>query len=197
MQPLFSLGRIVESPKVESADSQIRENYGHALAHKNSGACPGQTRFVSAKKVHRARHEAVAETSATSPIDENSKVLGQNRPVHDGVHRVFKFAERVRIGEHQLCSRSVREYDPRHRHASFIRQDAAGTTTGATPDVPRAARMCLCPQCAYKRTGRLSGCENRPVCKIGRDDRIRTCDPLTPSQVRYQAALHPDLIGPV
>jgi hypothetical protein len=26
---------------------------------------------------------------------------------------------------------------------------------------------------------------------IGRDDRIRTCDPLTPSQVRYQAALHP------
>jgi len=26
----------------------------------------------------------------------------------------------------------------------------------------------------------------------GRDDRIRTCDPLTPSQVRYQAALHPD-----
>jgi hypothetical protein len=30
--------------------------------------------------------------------------------------------------------------------------------------------------------------------KIGRDDRIRTCDPLTPSQVRYQAALHPVLI---
>src|SRR5688572_2171010 len=28
--------------------------------------------------------------------------------------------------------------------------------------------------------------------KIGRDDRIRTCDPLTPSQVRYQAALHPE-----
>ena len=27
--------------------------------------------------------------------------------------------------------------------------------------------------------------------KIDRDDRIRTCDPLTPSQVRYQAALHP------
>ena len=28
--------------------------------------------------------------------------------------------------------------------------------------------------------------------KIGRDDWIRTSDPLTPSQVRYQAALHPD-----
>ena len=25
-----------------------------------------------------------------------------------------------------------------------------------------------------------------------RDDRIRTCDPLVPSEVRYQAALHPD-----
>ena len=143
MQPLFSLVPMVESPKVESADSQIRENYGHALAHKNSGACPGQTPFVGAKQVHRTRHEAVAETSATSPVDENSKVLGQDRPVHDGVHRVFKFAERVRIGERQFRSRSVREYDPRHRHASFIRQDVAGTTIGATPDVPLPARMRL------------------------------------------------------
>jgi hypothetical protein len=31
------------------------------------------------------------------------------------------------------------------------------------------------------------------VSKIGRDDWIRTSDPLTPSQVRYQAAPHPDL----
>jgi hypothetical protein len=30
--------------------------------------------------------------------------------------------------------------------------------------------------------------------KIGRDGRIRTGGPLTPSQVRYQAALHPDVI---
>ena len=29
--------------------------------------------------------------------------------------------------------------------------------------------------------------------KIGRDGGIRTHDPLTPSQVRYQAALHPDV----
>ncbi len=28
--------------------------------------------------------------------------------------------------------------------------------------------------------------------KIGRDDRIRTCDPHTPSVMRYQAALRPD-----
>ena len=33
----------------------------------------------------------------------------------------------------------------------------------------------------------------------GRDDTIRTCDPFVPSEVRYQAALHPDcyLIGEV
>jgi hypothetical protein len=28
--------------------------------------------------------------------------------------------------------------------------------------------------------------------RFGRDDWIRTSDPLTPSQVRYQAAPHPD-----
>ena len=32
-----------------------------------------------------------------------------------------------------------------------------------------------------------------PHLKIGRDDWIRTSDPLTPSQVRYQAAPHPVL----
>ena len=31
--------------------------------------------------------------------------------------------------------------------------------------------------------------------RCGRDDRIRTCDPLTPSQVRYQAALHPETVN--
>ena len=31
--------------------------------------------------------------------------------------------------------------------------------------------------------------------KIGRDGGIRTHDPLTPSQVRYQAALHPESVG--
>ena len=30
---------------------------------------------------------------------------------------------------------------------------------------------------------------------IGRDGGIRTHDPLTPSQVRYQAALHPDAVN--
>ena len=27
----------------------------------------------------------------------------------------------------------------------------------------------------------------------GRDDRIRTCDPLIPNQVHYQAVLHPEM----
>ena len=31
------------------------------------------------------------------------------------------------------------------------------------------------------------------IVKIGRDDWIRTSDPLTPSQVRYQAAPHPEI----
>ena len=43
----------------------------------------------------------------------------------------------------------------------------------------------------YNANGPTLSCENRPIF-IGRDDRIRTCDPLTPSQVRYQAAPHPE-----
>jgi hypothetical protein len=46
------------------------------------------------------------------------------------------------------------------------------------------------PTVSYKRNGPTLDVENRPVF-IGRDDWIRTSDPLTPSQVRYQAALHP------
>ena len=41
-------------------------------------------------------------------------------------------------------------------------------------------------QCAKKP--RLS-----PRLLVGRDDKIRTCDPLHPMQVRYRAALHPDV----
>ena len=49
----------------------------------------------------------------------------------------------------------------------------------------------LCLQCAcLQQNGPIQETQNRPV-NIGRDDWIRTSDPLTPSQVRYQAALHP------
>ncbi len=35
---------------------------------------------------------------------------------------------------------------------------------------------------------------NKCRIKSGREDRIRTCDPLVPSQVLYQAELLPDII---
>ena len=31
-------------------------------------------------------------------------------------------------------------------------------------------------------------------CIKNRDDKIRTCDPRDPNTVRYQAALHPDIV---
>ncbi len=34
----------------------------------------------------------------------------------------------------------------------------------------------------------------KALCYFGRDDKIRTCDPLHPMQVRYQAAPHPDVV---
>ena len=50
----------------------------------------------------------------------------------------------------------------------------------------------LCLQSAYQRNGPDRDLRFRPMF-IGRDAGIRTRDPLTPSQVRYQAALHPVL----
>lgn len=38
----------------------------------------------------------------------------------------------------------------------------------------------------------VSGHIRSDIEKIGRDDRIRTYDPHTPSVMRYQAALRPD-----
>jgi hypothetical protein len=44
-----------------------------------------------------------------------------------------------------------------------------------------------------------SGTTKPPLCGglylIGREDRIRTCDPLVPNQVRYRPALLPDPLG--
>jgi hypothetical protein len=44
----------------------------------------------------------------------------------------------------------------------------------------------------YRTNGRL-GAGRFTAIKVGRDAEIRTRDPLTPSQVRYQAALHPEV----
>lgn len=35
------------------------------------------------------------------------------------------------------------------------------------------------------------------TCKLSREDRIRTCDPLVPNQVRYRPALLPEYIAAV
>ncbi len=52
-------------------------------------------------------------------------------------------------------------------------------------------------RCAYKRCLRTVVNEKAHTLVwafvIGRDDKIRTCDPLHPMQVRYRAALHPDV----
>ena len=50
----------------------------------------------------------------------------------------------------------------------------------------------VCPHCAHTRKPGW-GPGSFLFDSIGRDGGIRTHDPLTPSQVRYQAALHPDL----
>ncbi len=47
----------------------------------------------------------------------------------------------------------------------------------------------LARDCVETKTARMA--PGRDF-EIGRDDWIRTSDPLTPSQVRYQAAPHPD-----
>ena len=56
-------------------------------------------------------------------------------------------------------------------------------------------RACLAVTPVLPRTRKQAPLGEEPavlLSKIGRDDRIRTCDPLTPSQVRYQAAPHPE-----
>jgi hypothetical protein len=50
------------------------------------------------------------------------------------------------------------------------------------------------PESRAHRARASSSIEPR-ACEIGRDGGIRTHDPLTPSQVRYQAALHPESSG--
>src|SRR6188474_2956053 len=57
----------------------------------------------------------------------------------------------------------------------------------AAPAATAVVRNCRRPMRAPASTA----IGNLLIIGIGRDDRIRTCDPLTPSQVRYQAALHP------
>ena len=58
------------------------------------------------------------------------------------------------------------------------------------PPPPLIPRRC-CTTVAHNKTARRDA-EPFPLAFIGRDDWIRTSGPLTPSQVRYQAAPHPE-----
>ena len=55
-----------------------------------------------------------------------------------------------------------------------------------TSDTPGAGRP------HSRRSRRYAACGDFPLEKIGRDDWIRTSDPLLPKQMRYQAAPRPD-----
>jgi hypothetical protein len=83
----------------------------------------------------------------------------------------------------------------RHRHTDGKNDESresarASHRTNCDPN----PRVCQTPMPALAKMGsprpRCNLVANGPA-KHGRDDRIRTCDPLTPSQVRYQAAPHP------
>ena len=73
------------------------------------------------------------------------------------------------------------------RHRRDCRPSAHGR--GRVPDVLNVS-LVVCEDAHRRGTETLP--LGTPVWKIGRDDWIRTSDPLTPSQVRYQAAPHPD-----
>ena len=69
------------------------------------------------------------------------------------------------------------------------------TTESSTPEETRADRRPIRPETVTHVSGmNCYLCPKNGPEKIGRDDWIRTSDPLTPSQVRYQAAPHPDSI---
>src|ERR1700712_2971849 len=62
-------------------------------------------------------------------------------------------------------------------------------------DVPPRQSRDVGPRLSEAGRSRLEACRNCVApcpARHGRGDRIRTCDPHTPSVMRYQAALHPD-----
>ena len=77
------------------------------------------------------------------------------------------------------------------RHATVCHEEVLQASGGTTEE----SSACHAVTYALPYTQKQAPLGKEPAelfRKIGRDDRIRTCDPLTPSQVRYQAALHPE-----
>ena len=97
----------------------------------------------------------------------------------------------------QILSRECFELNPRHADAWRLGASRACGGRGAMPlnvfaTVTGVARSyCRTTAVVWRNVLIRQRFGNAPL-EIGRDDRIRTCDPLTPSQVRYQAALHPE-----
>src|SRR6185503_16828517 len=64
-------------------------------------------------------------------------------------------------------------------------------TTGRSVAAPAAAAVVMNCRRPIRDAASMTLYHSQLLEKIGRDGGIRTHDPLTPSQVRYQAALHP------
>ena len=93
-------------------------------------------------------------------------------------HRPSLRDARVRVRFHEGSVTALSRQDQNLQRRSWSLLTSVRTRHGVTHVLPKRKRP--------NRQSRLS-----PMC-IGRDDWIRTSDPLTPSQVRYQAAPHPD-----
>ncbi len=106
-----------------------------------------------------------------------SKASGETRDYGRGVLRRLKRAIRELLGKPSRLA---------------TRNGAARRVDDWCGDAYRVGtRRSACPQCAHRQKRPEPLGRFRPI-NIGRDGGIRTHDPLTPSQVRYQAALHPD-----
>lgn len=173
MQPAGGLSRIIKSSNAESADPQIMKSFRPADSHKNGRSRSGELCLVGAKEVHHARHEDTARTRGVSAIDEDSEILWRSRHLEDAAHRVFKFAERVRIGKYQFCSGACRQDEPGHRHAAFYisATDARRTRSPSTVIVTCADGY----RVAFARVELDPGCTER-VCISCRAADLRAFD---------------------
>jgi hypothetical protein len=89
------------------------------------------------------------------------------------------------------CYRGMVQKKEARPTACAAHRDPLGILVGgATSPVVKDRGYCLTVSTNAPRF--LFGNDSAIAAKFGRDGGIRTHDPLTPSQVRYQAALHPE-----
>ena len=102
--------------------------------------------------------------------------------------------ERLGLGRGDLALSRVYE-----RIGQIVEQDVS--LAGAVDREAAASVMPRCRPALYCLTlnlfGNCSAAERphrQPIDFIGRSERIRTSDPLVPNEVRYQTALHSDMV---